>query len=458
MQQGVMDSFWTTAGGVFSPHGPAVQAAAKSYAPGDFSIHFFLQLAVIILACRVVGWLGQKFLAQPQVVGEMIAGVILGPSLIGLFWPEMQGALFPKETKNVLYAGAQLGVALYMFMVGLTLRLDHFQSKARSAAAVSIAGVVTPFLIAALITPLLLKVPGLFSAGISQANATLFLGACIALTAFPMLARIINERGLSDSALGTLSLTAGAFDDAASWCVLALVLATFGAGPGVAVLAIGGALLYAAFLMLFGRRLLAPLGRAVEARGEMSMTVLAITLMLFCLSAFFMDAIGIHGIFGGFILGVFMPRGLFVAELKKKVEPVAVVLLLPMFFTYSGLNTRMDMVNSPALLLIAAGVLVASIAAKFGACYLAARAMGEDNRTALGIGALMNSRGLMELIIINIGLQKGVIGPTLFSMLVLMAIVTTMMASPLFELVYGRKARATGELGAVPGALAAQGA
>jgi len=453
-----MDSFWTTAGGVFSPHGPAVQAAAKSYAPGDFSIHFFLQLAVIILACRVVGWLGQKFLAQPQVVGEMIAGVILGPSLIGLFWPEMQGALFPKETKNVLYAGAQLGVALYMFMVGLTLRLDHFQSKARSAAAVSIAGVVTPFLIAALITPLLLKVPGLFSAGISQANATLFLGACIALTAFPMLARIINERGLSDSALGTLSLTAGAFDDAASWCVLALVLATFGAGPGVAVLAIGGALLYAAFLMLFGRRLLAPLGRAVEARGEMSMTVLAITLMLFCLSAFFMDAIGIHGIFGGFILGVFMPRGLFVAELKKKVEPVAVVLLLPMFFTYSGLNTRMDMVNSPALLLIAAGVLVASIAAKFGACYLAARAMGEDNRTALGIGALMNSRGLMELIIINIGLQKGVIGPTLFSMLVLMAIVTTMMASPLFELVYGRKARATGELGAVPGALAAQGA
>jgi len=284
------------------------------------------------------------------------------------------------------------------------------------------------------------------------------MGACIALTAFPMLARIINERGLADSALGTLSLTAGAFDDAASWCVLALVLATFGAGPGVAVLAIGGALIYAAFLILFGRKLLAPLGRAVEARGEMSMTVLAITLMLFCLSAFFMDAIGIHGIFGGFILGVFMPRGLFVEELKKKVEPVAVVLVLPMFFTYSGLNTRMDMLTSPAMLLIAAGVLVASIAAKFAACYGAARVMGEDNRTALGIGALMNSRGLMELIIINIGLQKGVIGPALFSMLVLMAIVTTMMASPLFEIVYGRKARETGELGAVPGSLAAQGA
>jgi Kef-type K+ transport system membrane component KefB len=240
--------------------------------------------------------------------------------------------------------------------------------------------------------------------------------------------------------------------------VLAVVLATFGAGPGVAVLAIGGAVLYVGFLILFGRSLLAPLGRAVEAKGEMNMTVLAITLMLFCLSAFFMDAIGIHGIFGGFILGVFMPRGLFVEELKKKVEPIAVVLLLPMFFTYSGLNTRMDMLTSPTMLLIAAGILVASIAAKFVACYVAARAMGEDNRTALGIGALMNSRGLMELIIINIGLQKGVIGPTLFSMLVLMAIVTTMMASPLFELVYGRKARETGELGAVPGSLAAQGA
>ncbi len=142
-----------------------------------------------------------------------------------------------------------------------------------------------------------------------------------------------------------------------------------------------------------------------------------------------------------------MPRGLFAAELRKKVEPLTVVLLLPMFFTYSGLNTRMDMVNSAGLLLIAIAILIASIAAKGGACYLAARLLGEENRTALAIGALMNSRGLMELIIINIGLQKGIIGPTLFAMLVLMAIVTTMMAGPLFELVYGRDARARGELG-----------
>ena len=438
-------------GDVFAKHGPPAAAAAKTYAPGDFSIHFFLQLAIILLACRVVGWAGRKFLAQPQVVGEMIAGVILGPSLFGLLAPETQAAIFPKEMKNVLYTGAQLGVGLYMFLVGTTLRLDHFATKAKSAIGVSVAGIAAPFFIAFLITPLLLTVPGLFAEGISVTNATLFMGACIALTAFPMLARIINERGLAHTSLGTLALTAGAFDDACSWCVLALVLAAFGGGPGVAVLAIGGGVLYAAFIMLFGRKLLAPLGRIVEREGEMSMTVLGITMALFCLSAFIMDAVGIHAIFGGFILGAVMPRGLFAAELKKKVEPLAVILLLPMFFTYSGLNTRLDMINSVQLLLIALGVLVASVLAKFGACYLAARMAGEDSRTALGIGALMNSRGLMELIIINIGLQKGIIGPALFSMLVLMAVVTTMMATPLFEIFYGRKARASGELEAVPG-------
>ena len=428
-------------GKILSPNGPAVEAMANSYTPTDFSVHFFLQLALILIACRIVGWIGRKFLAQPQVVGEMIAGVVLGPSLFGLLLPDIQSAIFPQATKNVLYSGAQLGVGLYMFLVGTTLRLDHFQSKAKSALGVSAAGIIVPFLIAAAITPFLLTVPGLFADGISTANATLFMGACIALTAFPMLARIINERGLANSSLGTLSLTAGAFDDAVSWCVLAVVLATFGAGPGVAVLAIGGGLAYAVFIILFGKRLLAPLGRIVEREGEMSTTVLGITLALFCTSAFIMDAVGIHAIFGGFIFGTVMPRGLFAEELKRKVEPLAVVLLLPMFFTYSGLNTRMDMVNTLPLLLIALGILAVSILAKFGACWAAARISGEDNRTALGIGALMNSRGLMELIIINIGLQKGIIGPTLFSMMVLMAIVTTMMAGPLFELVYGRKAR-----------------
>ena len=453
LAQGVTEA----ARGALAPHGPVV-AGAKTLSPGDYSIHFFLQLVVILAACRVVGWLGRKLLGQPQVVGEMIAGVVLGPSLLGLLFPDLQATLFPQETKNILYVLAQLGVGLYMFLVGTTLQLDHFRSKAKSAFAVSVAGIVAPFLFAMLITPWLVTVPGLFAAGIDTASATLFMGACIALTAFPMLARIINERGLANSSLGTLSLTAGAFDDATSWCVLAIVLATFGAGPGVAVLAIGGGLAWAAFLILFGGRLLAPLAARVEREGEIGTTSLAIVLMLFGLSAFFMDAIGIHAIFGGFILGAVMPRGALTREIKKKIEPVAVILLLPMFFTYSGLNTRMDMVVGGELLLIALVILAVSIAAKGLACYAAARLSGEDHRTAAGIGALMNSRGLMELIIINIGLQHGIIGPALFSMLVLMAIVTTMMAGPLFEAVYGRKARASGELESLDGKLAGEGA
>jgi Kef-type K+ transport system membrane component KefB len=420
----------------------------------QLSVTFFLQMFVILAACRVVGWLGQKYLHQPQVVGEMIAGVILGPSLFGLLMPEIQQIVFPAETKGVLYVGAQFGVGLYMFLVGLGFRGDHFKKNAHKAAAVSISGMAAPFIVALVITPWLMSIPGLFAESASRFHATLFMGAAIAITAFPMLARIIHERGLSHTALGTLSLSAGAIDDAAAWCVLAIVLASFGAGSGAAVIAIGGGAVFAGVLIFLGPKLLAPLGRMAErelALGRaLSPTLLSIVLMLFMLSAFTADAIGLHAVFGGFLLGTVMPRGALAEQVRKVLEPFTVVLLLPMFFTYSGLNTQLTMVNSWDLLLTATVVLAGSILAKFGACWAAARLCGQDNRTALGIGALMNSRGLMELIIINIGLQAGVIGPTLFSMLVLMAIATTLMATPLFEWVYGRQARASGELAALP--------
>jgi Kef-type K+ transport system membrane component KefB len=417
----------------------------------QLSVTFFLQMFVILAICRLVGWLGRKYLHQPQVVGEMIAGVILGPSLFGLLTPEIQKLVFPVETKGVLYVGAQLGVGLYMFLVGLGFRGDHFKSNLHRAAAVSISGMAAPFIVALAITPWLMSVPGLFSETATRFDATLFMGAAIAITAFPMLARIIHERGLSHTALGTLSLSAGAIDDAAAWCVLAIVLASFGAGAGIAIKAIAGGILFAGVVLVLGPKLLAPLGRMAEreltmGHSSISPTLLSITLMLFMLSAFTADAIGLHAVFGGFLLGTVMPRGALADQVKKVLEPFTVVLLLPMFFTYSGLNTQLTMVNSWELLLIATAVLAGSIVAKFGACWAAARLCGQDNRTALGIGALMNSRGLMELIIINIGLQAGVIKPALFSMLVLMAIVTTLMASPLFEWVYGRRARASGEL------------
>jgi Kef-type K+ transport system membrane component KefB len=411
---------------------------------------FFLQMFVILGACRLFGWLVQRWLRQPPVIGEMIAGVVLGPSLLGLVAPDVQAFLFPPESKSILYVVAQLGIGLYMFLVGLDFRSDDFRTNAPSAVAVSITGIVVPFIVAIVGTPLLMSVPGLFSAGVSRFSATLFLGAAIAITAFPVLARIIQERGLSGSLIGTLSLSAAALGDAIAWCVLAVVLASLGAGPAIAVIAIAGGIALSAVLIFLGPRMFAPLGRLAErehASGQpLSTTVLAAALMLFVLSAWFADVIGLHAVFGGFLIGTAMPRGIFADRLKQLLEPFTLVFLLPVFFTYSGLNTRLSMVNSAPLLLIALGILAASIFAKFVACWAAARLTGQDNRSALGIGALMNARGLTELIILNIGLQAGIIGSALFSMMVLMAIVTTLMASPLFEAVYGRSARAGGEL------------
>lgn len=419
----------------------------------QLSVAFFLQMFVILAVCHGVGTIAARF-GQSQVVGEMIAGVLMGPSLFGYFFPEAQLALFPKDSLKILYVGAQLGVGLYMFLVGVEFKTEHFRSRARSAVSVSLAGMLVPFLCAVVLAPRLLRMGGLFSEKATQFEAILFLGAAIAITAFPMLARIIYERGITGTPLGTLALAAGAIDDAAAWCVLAVVIASFqklpggGTDWGIAQKAILGGLAYAAFMLFAGRRLLAFLGRYVERAGKMSTTVLSFVLALFCLGAWAMDSIGIHAVFGGFLLGIAMPRGFFAKELQQKLAPLAVVFFLPMFFTFSGLNTRLDMVNSPRLLMIALVILTASIFGKGIACWAAARLNGEDNRTALAVGALMNSRGLMELIIINIGLQKGVIQPALFSMMVLMAIVTTLMASPIFERVYGRQARREGLIGA----------
>jgi Kef-type K+ transport system membrane component KefB len=421
------------------------------------SITFFLQMAVILATCRVVGWLGRKYLKQPQVVCEMIAGVLLGPSLFGLVAPDLQRFVFTPDNQGVLYVGAQFGVGLYMFLVGLGFRTDQFKANVHKAASVSIAGIVLPFVVAIAATPWLMTVPGLFAPTATRFDATLFMGAAIAITAFPMLARIIHERGLSHTSLGTLSLSAGAIDDAAAWCVLAVVLASFGAaGSGVAYTAIIGGIAFAAFMIFVMPRILAPLARWAErdaaAGRSLDSTVFAVVMALFMLSAYTADMIGLHAVFGGFLLGCVMPRGVLASSIRAQLEAFTVIVLLPMFFTYSGLNTQLTLVTDPYLFMIAIAVLAMSVLAKFGACWAAARLSGQDNRTALGIGALMNSRGLMELIIINVGLQAGVIRPALFSMLVLMAIATTLMASPVFELVYGRQARKSGELGALESA------
>ncbi len=413
------------------------------------SASFFLQMAIILIVCRLVG-MAAKRIGQPQVVGEMIAGVMIGPSLLGLIWPGSTALIFTPESRGILYAGAQLGVGLYMFLVGLEFRTDLFRKRVRSAASVSVAGMVVPFILGALLVLWLIDVPGIFTPKVRYFEGALFLGAAIAITAFPMLARIISERGFSGTSLGTLALAAGAIDDAAAWCVLAIVLATFGASQpmqiagfsvGAEVVAIGGAALYGVLGLTVGKKLLAGLGRRAEKEGGVSQPMMAVVLALFCAAAWYTDIIGVHAVFGGFILGIAMPRGVFAEDIRRKLEPFTVVFLLPMFFTFSGLNTKLDVLVDPGLLLVGGAILVASIFGKGVACWAAARLNGEDNATALAVGTLMNARGLMELIIINIGLQRGIIGEALFSILVVMAIVTTLMASPVFEMVYGRRMR-----------------
>ena len=413
----------------------------------QLSVYFFLQAAVILFACHVVGRLAQR-LGQPQVVGEMIAGVMLGPSLLGLVFPQLQQLLFPKPTLGALYVAGQLGVGMYMFLVGTEFRADHFRDRARSAVSVSMAGILVPFALAFALTPWLHTVPGLFAERAKLFEATLFLGAAIAITAFPMLARIIHERGLSGTSLGTLALTAGAFDDAAAWCILAVVLASFSGAWGGAWIAIAGGVGYALFMVLIGSRWLRHLGRDLRADQPLPTSVLGTVLILFCLGAWAMDAIGIHAVFGGFLLGAALPKGVLTQKLREQLQPFVVLFFLPMFFTYSGLNTRLDMVMQPALMLAAIAIMVASFAGKGIACWGAARLMGESNRDAMAIGALMNARGLMELIIINIGLQAGVIEPGLFAILVLMAILSTLMATPLFNWVTRQRPASAGSAAA----------
>ncbi|MBM4244431.1 MAG: cation:proton antiporter [Deltaproteobacteria bacterium] len=410
----------------------------------DLSVRFFLQLALVLGACRVVGLLARR-VGQSQVVSEMITGVLLGPSLLGLLLPGAQEYLFPKESMPILYAVSQVGLALYMFLVGLEFQVDLIRRRMRSAISVSLAGIVVPFLLGGAIATFLAEDADFFSPGVSRTEAVLFLGASMSITAFPMLARIIHERGLAGTSLGTLALAAGSLDDAAAWCVLAVVLASFAGDPAFALIAIGGGLAYAVLLVTVGRRLLAPLGASVERAGTMSNGILTVTLMLVMLGAWFTDWIRIYAVFGSFLMGVAMPRGRFAEEVTRTIGPLVTTFLLPLFFVYSGLNTRIGLVDNPALWGIALVVLLAATLGKGVACWLAARLNGEPNGEALAIGTLMNARGLMELIILNIGLERGIIQPTLFTIMVLMAIVTTLAATPVFEWVHGREHARAGD-------------
>ncbi|MHA7652201.1 cation:proton antiporter [Mycobacterium sp. ML4] len=406
--------------------------------PAATAVHFFLELAVILGTCRVVGLLAKR-VGQPQVVGEMIAGVLLGPSLLGRIAPGIQHDLFPAGQANtVLYTMAQIGLVLYMFLIGLNFDVNLIRHRAGTAVAVSAAGILTPLGLGALIALPLLAGGIYFDKSVTLVMAMMFLGASIATTAFPMLARIIYEQRLSGTPLGTLALACGAADDALSWCILAIVLAIHRGNPALAATAIVGGILYSLLLLTIGRKSLSVLGSIAERQKTVSAPVLTTVLILLMACAWFTDTIGIYAIFGAFILGVAMPSGFFAVELTARLEPLVTTFLLPLFFVYSGLNTQIGLLNSPMLWAVALGILLVSIVGKGFACTVAARLRKVPLRESVALGALMNARGLIELILLNIGLQAGIITPTLFTILVLVAIVTTLMATPIFERVYGR--------------------
>lgn len=405
----------------------------------------FLQIAVILAACRLVGWLGARFFGQTQVVSEMVAGVLLGPSLFGLLAPAAQSWLFPKSvviagtaiahpSMAILYAVSQIGLVLYMFVIGLELDIPLIRERKRSAGMISGAGIIVPFILGAGLALYLIDRADLFTPSISRTSAALYLGASMSITAFPMLARILFEQGIARTPLGTTTLAAGSLDDALAWCLLALVLASTQASPIIAVLAIGGTIVYVFAMATVGRRLLARFQTDEAITG----TRLTAVLLVVMICAWFTDAIGVYAVFGAFIAGAAMPRGAFNERLQELILPLTTTLLLPIFFVYSGLNTRIDMLAEPSLLGIAAMVIIAAVVGKGVACTLAARWAGFSWRDALSVGTLMNARGLMELIILNIGLQEGLITPTLFTIMVLMAIITTLMASPIYRAVAGR--------------------
>jgi len=415
----------------------------------ELSIAFFLQLAVILAVCRLVGHVA-RFFGQPQVVGEMIAGVLLGPSLLGLLAPGLQTFLFPRQTMPILYAVAQIGLVLYMFLVGLDFDLALIRERVKSAVAVSWAGILTPFGLGALLAWKFHGDSALFAPSVSTGEAMLFMGAAMSITAFPMLARIIYERGLSGTPMGTLALAAGSADDAAAWCILAVVLASFSGKLEIAIWAIVGGLAFALFAFLLLRPWLARLGSWVERTATYDTVALPGALVLLMLAAYYTDKVGIYAVFGAFVLGAAMPRGAIADRIERHVLPLTSNLLLPLFFVYSGLNTRIGLVATPALWALALLILLCACLGKGAACYLAARLNGEPHREAVGIGALMNARGLMELIILNIGLERGLITPVLFSIMVVMAIFTTLMALPVFNWVFGTAAFGSAALAPSP--------
>jgi Kef-type K+ transport system membrane component KefB len=398
---------------------------------GDLLLHLLLALAAVIAVGQILARL-LALVGQPPVIGEVAAGLLLGPSLIGV---SLSARILPPEVAPVLGVVAQLGVILYMFIVGLDLHLDELRGRARATVATSLAGIVVPFALGAALAWFLY--PRLSHAGVPFATFALFMGVAMSITAFPVLARLLADWGLTRTPVGVLALSAAAVDDAMAWCLLAFVVGVAHAEPGEAVRVATGAALYLVFMLSIARPLLR---RYVSRWDASSPYAIAAMLVALLLSAAATEAIGIHAIFGAFVLGAIVPHDSDVARaLGRQMRAFVAILLLPAFFAFTGMRTRIDLLTSASDWLLCALITATASVGKFAGAFAAARLSGVGTRDAAMLGALMNTRGLMELIVLNIGLELGLVTPRLFAMMVLMALATTMSTAPLLNTLAPRR-------------------
>lgn len=395
-----------------------------------------VQIGVIVMAARMVGWVFRK-IHQPQVMGEMVAGILLGPSLLGWISPELSNSLFPPESLGFLSSLSQIGLLVFMFLIGLEVDLKSLRGHSRTALVTSQASIIVPFLLGLLLSTYLY--PRFSDASVSFTSFALFIGTALSITAFPVLARILTERNLLRTPLGTITIACAAINDVTGWIILAVVVLLVRSGTSstsvwVTLAGLGTYL----FVMLVGvRHVLVRLEALYVKRSALTQDILAFILLMMIASSWVTERLGVHALFGAFFIGTLMPKqDGFIAGVHEKLNDAAVVLLLPIFFAFTGLRTSLGLLNGFDKWLFLVLIVLVAIVGKVGGSALAARFTGMSWREAGALGILMNTRGLVELVMLNIGLDLGIISPALFSMLVLMALITTFMTAPVLEWFY----------------------
>jgi K+:H+ antiporter len=395
-----------------------------------------VQIFVVVGAARLVGLIFRK-IHQPQVMGEMVAGILLGPTLLGWVAPRVSDALFAQASLGHLNALSQVGLVLYMFLVGLGINPGELKKQGHAAVLTSHVSITVPFVLASLLA--LHLYPRLSDSSVSFSSFALFMGAAMSITAFPVLARILTDRNMLNSRLGTIAISCAAVDDVTGWCVLAYIVVLIRSSKATIPLwlTLAGLLLFVLVMVYGVKRLLLRFASIYQKRGNLSDGQLALIVLFLLASAFLTEQLGVHLLFGAFLAGAIMPKDEdFVRHVFNRLQFVPVVVLLPLFFALTGLRTSIAVVKGPGMWMYCLTIILVAVVGKLGGSMMAARLTGMSTRDATGLGILMNTRGLMELVILNIGRDIGVISPALFSMMVFMALVTTFMTTPLLEWVY----------------------